>query len=66
MEGIFDEAEKAASEHPDQVQNLTQDAEKFADKETGGKYDSEIDKAGSMLDKEVEQQGQQDQQGQQQ
>jgi MT0933-like antitoxin protein len=61
VEGIFDDAEKAASEHPDQVQNVTEDAEKFADKETGGKFDSEIDKGGSMVDKEIDQQGQQQQ-----
>jgi antitoxin protein of toxin-antitoxin system len=62
MEGIFDDAEKMAAEHPDQVQNLTEDAEKFADKETGGKYDSEVEKGGEMLDKEIDKQGQQDQQ----
>jgi hypothetical protein len=62
MEGIFDDAEKMAAEHPDQVQNVTEDAEKVADKETGGQYDSEVEKGGSMLDKEIDKQGQQDQQ----
>jgi para-aminobenzoate synthetase / 4-amino-4-deoxychorismate lyase len=59
--GIFDEAEKAAAKDPNEVQNLTQDAEKFADQETGGKFDSEIADAGSELDKEIDQQDQQQQ-----
>lgn len=62
MEGIFDDAEKMAAEHPDQVQDVTEDAEKFADKETGGKYDSEVEKGGQMLDKEIDNQDEQDQQ----
>lgn len=61
MEGIFDDAEKAAAKDPNEVQNLTQDAEKVADKDTGGKFDSEIGDAGSALDKEVDQQDQQQQ-----
>jgi hypothetical protein len=56
---IFDDAEKAAAQDPNELQNLTQDAEKFVDQETGGKFDSEIASAGSELDKEIEQQGQQ-------
>lgn len=56
---IFDDAEKAAAQDPNEVQNLTQDAEKFADQETGGKFDSEIAGLGSELDKEIDQQGQQ-------
>jgi hypothetical protein len=59
--GIFDDAEKAAAKDPNEVQNLTQDAEKFADQETGGKFDSEISDAGSALDKEIDQQDQQQQ-----
>lgn len=62
MEGIFDDAEKMAAEHPDQVQDVTEDAEKFADKETGDKYDSEVEKGGQMLDKEIDKQDEQDQQ----
>jgi hypothetical protein len=62
---MFEDAEKHVS--PDEVQNVTQDAEKFADKETGDKFDSEITDAGNMADKEVDQQtGQQQQQQQQQ
>jgi len=53
---IFDDAEKAVGEHEDEVQNLTQDAEKTADQETGDKFNSEIADAGSALDHEAEQQ----------
>ncbi len=59
VEGIFDEAEKAAGKDPNEVQDLTQDAEQFADKETGGRFDSGIGDAGSALDKEIDQQDQQ-------
>lgn len=59
--GIFDDAEKAAGKDPNEVQNLTQDAEKTADQETGGKFDSEIGDAGSALDKDIDQQDQQQQ-----
>ena len=60
--GLFDDAEKLASEHPDEVKNLTQDAENFAGQETGNKFDSEISSAGTMLDNQIDQQGQQQQQ----
>lgn len=56
---IFDDAEKELGKDPNEVQNLTQDAEKFADQETGGKFDSEIAAGGSELDKEIDQQDQQ-------
>ena len=49
----------------DEVQNLTKDAENFADQETGNKFDSEIADAGNMLDNQIDQQmGQQGQQQQ--
>ena len=53
--GIFDEAEKLAGQvGGDQVvQNVTQDAEKLADQETGNKFDSEIQDAGTMLDQKL-------------
>ena len=66
---IFDDAAKDAEKlvGQDEVQNLTKDAENFADQETGNKFDSEIAAAGNMADKEIDQQtGQQGQQGQQQ
>ena len=63
--GIFDDAEKLVSQ--DEVQNLTKDAENYADQETGNKFDSEIADAGTMLDNQIDPQaGQQGQQGQQQ
>jgi hypothetical protein len=55
--GIFDEAEKAVGQ--DKIQEATQEAEKFADKETGDKFDSEISSAGTALDSEIAQQEQQ-------
>jgi len=53
---IFDDAEKELGEHQDEVQSLTQDAEKEADKETGDKFDTEVGDAGSALDHEIDQQ----------
>jgi hypothetical protein len=37
------------------VQDITKQGEKLADNETGGKYDSEIQDAGNMVDKEADQ-----------
>ena len=62
--GLFDDAEKLAGEHPDEVKNLTQDAEKFADQETGNKFDSEISDAGTAMDNQFDQQPQDQQQQQ--
>lgn len=55
--GIFDEAEKLAGEAGGEqiVQNVTQDAEKWADQETGGKFDSEIQDAGNFADQQIDQ-----------
>ena len=36
-------------------QDITQQGEKLADKETGGKFDSEVQDAGNMVDKEADQ-----------
>ena len=59
--GIFDDAEKLVGQN--EVQDLTKDAENFADQETGNKFDSEITDAGNMLDNQIDQQtGQQGQQ----
>jgi hypothetical protein len=68
--GIFDEAEKLAGQAGgDQVlQDVTKDAENWADQETGNKFDSEVQAAGNFADQQAEQdflggqQGQQDQQ----
>ena len=62
---IFDDAAKDAEKlvGQDEVQNLTKDAENFADQETGNKFDSEIAEAGTMLDNQIDPQtGQQGQQ----
>jgi hypothetical protein len=57
---MFDDAEKHVSQG--EVQDVTEDAEKLADKETGNKFDSEVADAGNMADKEADQQiGQQQQ-----
>jgi hypothetical protein len=37
------------------VQDITQQGEKLADNETGGKFDSEVEDAGNMVDKEADQ-----------
>ena len=36
-------------------QDITQQGEKLADKETGGKFDSEVQDVGNMVDKEADQ-----------
>jgi hypothetical protein len=55
--GIFDEAEKLAGQAGgDQVvQDVTKDAENFADQETGNKFDSEVQAAGNFADQQVDQ-----------
>jgi hypothetical protein len=58
--GIFDDAEKLVGQN--EVQDLTKDAENFADQETGNKFDSEIADAGNMLDNQIDQQTGQQQQ----
>ncbi len=62
--GLLDDAENLAGEHPDQVQNVTQDAEKVVDEKTGGKFDSEVKSGGNKLDQVIENQGGQGQSGQ--
>ena len=56
--GIFDEAEKLAGEMGGDkiVQGATQDAENWADQETGNKFDSEIQDAGNFADQQIDQQ----------
>ena len=51
--GLLDDAENLAGKDPDEVKNLTGDAEQFADKESGGKFDSEIDAAGNKVDDQL-------------
>jgi hypothetical protein len=59
--GLFDEVENLAGDAAKQggedslVQNLTQQGEQMLDNETGGKFDSEIQQGGDMLDQQVDQ-----------
>ena len=59
--GLFDEVENLAGDAAGQggedslVQNLTQQGEQMLDNETGGKFDSEIQQGGNMLDQQVDQ-----------
>jgi hypothetical protein len=54
--GLFDDVEKLAGSGKEDsiVSSLTQDGEKFLDSETGGKFDSEIQSGGNMLDEQIE------------
>jgi hypothetical protein len=56
MSSLFDDAEKLAGAGGEDgvVQDVTQDAEQFADNETGGKFDSEIQDAGNALDQQAD------------
>jgi hypothetical protein len=54
--GLMDDAEKLAGQGAadNEVSDLTKDAEQYADNETGGKFDSEIQDAGNTLDTQAE------------
>ena len=54
--GLFDDAEKMVGQSKEDtaVTDLTQDGEKFADQETGGKFDSEIQSGGNELDQQAD------------
>lgn len=58
--GLFDEVENLAGNAGVQgaedslVQKATQDGEQFLDNETGGKFDSQIQQGGDMLDQQVD------------
>jgi hypothetical protein len=69
--GLFDEVENLAGDAEGQgaagqgtagqggddsvVQDITQQGEQFLDNETGGKFDSEIQQGGDMLDQQADQ-----------
>jgi hypothetical protein len=55
--GLFDDAEKLAGQGGEDsvVQDLTQQGEQLLDNETGGKFDSEIQEGGNMLDQQADQ-----------
>ena len=61
--GLFDEADKLVSEgeqlakeHPDQVNRAMTDAESWADQQTGGKYDSQVQSMGTEAENYIENQ----------
>jgi hypothetical protein len=55
--GLFDDAEKLAGQGGEDsvVQDLTQQGEQLLDNGTGGKFDSEIQEGGNMLDQQADQ-----------
>jgi hypothetical protein len=54
--GLFDDVEKLAGSGKEDsiISSLTQDGEKFLDNETDGKFDSEIQSGGNLLDQQIE------------
>jgi len=63
--GLEDKAESLAKDHPDQVDKGLEEAGQFADKETGNKFDSEIQGGVGAAEKGLtgQDQGSQDQGG---
>jgi hypothetical protein len=55
--GLFDDAEKLAGQGGEDslVQKATQAGEQLLDTDTGGKFDSEIQDGGNLLDQQVDQ-----------
>jgi hypothetical protein len=55
--GLFDDVENLAGQGGEDalVQKATQQGEQFLDSETGGKFDSEIQDGGNLLDQQVDQ-----------
>jgi hypothetical protein len=55
--GLFDDVENLAGQGGEDalVQKATQQGEQFLDNETGGKFDSEIQEGGNLLDQQVDQ-----------
>ena len=55
--GLFDDVENLAGQGGEDalVQKATQQGEQFLDNETGGKFDSEIQDGGNLLDQQVDQ-----------
>lgn len=54
--GLLDDAENLAGQGGEDslVQKATQEGEQLLDNETGGKFDSEIQDGGNMLDQQVD------------
>jgi len=55
--GLFDDAEKLAGQGSEDslVQKATQEGEQLLDKETDGKFDSEIQDGGNLVDQQIDQ-----------
>jgi hypothetical protein len=55
--GLFDEVENLAGQAGEDsaVQKATQEGEQLLDNETGGKFDSEIQDGGNLLDQQADQ-----------
>ena len=53
---LFGDAEKLVGQGTEDsaISGLTQDGEKLLDNETGGKFDSEIQSGGTMLDQQAD------------
>jgi hypothetical protein len=54
--GLFDEVENLAGQGGEDslVQKVTQEGEQALDSETGGKFDSEIQDGGNLLDQQAD------------
>jgi hypothetical protein len=55
--GLFDDVENLAGGQGGEdslVQKATQEGEQFLDNETGGKFDSEIQDGGNLLDQQAD------------
>jgi MT0933-like antitoxin protein len=62
--GLENEAESLAKDHPEQADKGLDAAAQFADRETGNKYDSEIQGAEGAVENKLGGQGQDQGQGQ--
>jgi len=51
--GLENEAESLAKDHPEQVDQGLQAAGQFADRETGNKFDSEVQGAEGAVEKDL-------------
>lgn len=51
---LFSDAEEQAGAHPQQAEKISTEAEKLAEKETGGKYDRQIEDVGTKVEQGFE------------
>jgi len=50
---LLGEAEKEARAHPQETEKLLGEAEQVVEKDTGGKYDKQIQEAGTKFEQQV-------------